>query len=104
MMNRAADVTVAGGSLAGTAITGIYQNLLTVAGRGIDLKIMNTTDKDLVLSLNAGTTAWAVVPAGISPTISFGAAGVEYSGTVSVKHNGAAPTVGTFSVSVIRAL
>lgn len=103
MAHQRAVVTTAGGSIAGASLTGSYQTLISsVPGRGVLLAVGNTCNADVVLSLNGGTTNWMVIPAGVSFTFNLGAVGVEYSGTISAKHNGAAPASGTLSVGVIR--
>ncbi|OQB10453.1 MAG: hypothetical protein BWY21_00374 [Parcubacteria group bacterium ADurb.Bin216] len=97
------NVKTAGGRIAGTSITGSYQNVLSsVPGRGLVLVIANSCNQELVVSLDGGTTDWMYFPPGYSPNIDLAANDAEYSGTVSVKHNGVAPASGVFSVGVIR--
>jgi hypothetical protein len=102
-MTRRAKTTTAGGRIAGTSITGSYQAVLSsVPGRGVVMFIANSCNTEITVSLDAGTTDWLSFPPGYSPTIDFGANDAEFSGTVSVKHNGIAPASGAFSVGIIR--
>ncbi len=101
---RAALVNQAGTGLAFGSITGTYANISPViSGRCFFLTIKNTLDTVCIISLDAGTTDWLFLPPAISVDIPFGAGGVEYSGRVSVKHNGTPPTAGFISVGIIRA-
>jgi hypothetical protein len=98
-----AKVDVTGGSIAGTSITGSYQTVLSsIQGRGVVLVFGNSCNTDLVVSLDGGTTNWMILPAGFSPVLDFGSNDVEFSGSVSIKHNGVGPASGTFAVGVIR--
>lgn len=102
---RRIDTTKAPGRIAGASVTGSYANLLAnVQGSGIILYIFSTCDAELVISLDGGTTDWCYIPSTVSPSpiiLPLGAANAQFSGTISVKHNGAAPTTGSVSASVI---
>lgn len=109
-MSRRIDVSVAGGRLAFGSVGAGYSSLLTVAGRGAILMITSSLNQEVVISLDGGTTNWGYLPlvpataAGFPYIIEFGASDAEYTGTVSVKHNGVAPTAGAIAASIIRFL
>ena len=97
------DTTQAYGTLAFGSVTAAYATLVSsVQGRGICLHFFNSLDAAIVVSLDGGTTDWGLIPAGLSWTIDLGANDIEYSGTSSVKDNGAANTSGFISCSVTR--
>jgi len=97
-------VGITGISLAFGGVTGTYAALSSaISGRGVFMQISSSLNADVVISLDGGTTDWMVLPAGQSVSIPFGSLEVEFSGTVSVKHNGAAATSGIISVGIIRA-
>jgi len=74
-----------------------------IAGRGVCLLIANSLNAGIVISLDGGTTDFLRLPASTSFTIDLGANGVEFSGTVSIKQDGAgAPSSGFISCGVIR--
>ena len=109
-MSRRIDVSVAGGRLAFGSVGAGYSSLITVSGRGAIVMITSSLNQEVVISLNGGTTDWGYLPlvpataAGFPYTIELGANDAEFTGTISVKHNGVAPTAGAIAASVIRLL
>jgi hypothetical protein len=99
-------VTTAKGTLAYSTVddTSAYQTLLDTSsvGRVLILVIENTLNSSTTISLDGGTTNWGILEAGDGLTLNFGAAGLEYSGVISVKYTSAAPTSGNIHASVIR--
>ena len=74
-----------------------------IAGRGVVLMITNSLNAGTIISLDGGTTDFLRIPAATSITIDLGSNDAEYSGTISVKQDGAgAPTSGFMSCGVIR--
>ncbi len=74
-----------------------------IAGRGVVVAIANSLNGGVILSLDGGTTDFIRLPAATPITIDLGANSAEYSGTISVKQDGAgAPTSGFISCGVIR--
>jgi hypothetical protein len=89
--------------LAFGALTGTNQTLLpAVAGRGVILYLSNSLNAETIISLDGGATDFITLQSGQSLTIDFAAAGAEYSGAVSVRHTGSAPTSGAISAGVVR--
>ena len=86
---------------AGSVVAGYTALLSSVAGRGVTLVFTNTLNADVMVSLDAGTTDFIVLPAGQGMVLDIGANGCEYSGTVSVKRSGT-PTTGSIWCGVIR--
>lgn len=100
---RRARLNNGSGRFAFGTLTGAYQTLLAaVPGRGVSLIFSNSLNAETVISLDGGTTDFITLQAGHSITIDFGAVAAEFSGTVSAKHTGAAPTSGAISVGVVR--
>lgn len=100
---RNALVNQAGLGAAFGSITGSYLFISSqINGRCAFLSIKNTLDTVSIISLDGGTTDWLFLPPNTSIDIPFGAAGVEYTGRVAVKHNGAAPAAGFISTAVVR--
>ena len=98
-------LTQSAGRIAFGSVTGAYATLLTVAGTGATMIINSSLDKEVVLSLNGGTNDHVYIQPGLTPAsliIDFAANDMSYSGTIQVKHTGAAPTAGVLSVLVIR--
>lgn len=87
----------------GSVLVG-YSTLLNLTnGRVVILSFANSLSGDCTISLDGGTTDYITLPAGLSHQILFGAAGIEYSGVVSVKYSTAASTSGLISCGAIRA-
>ena len=102
MRTRALVNSTAGRRAFGSVGAG-YANLLgPISGRGVVLFITNSLDSEVVISLDAGTTDWMYLPAGTPVTIDMITNELEWSGSISVKHNGVAPTVGAIAASVLR--
>jgi len=102
MRNRAL-VNVPAVRLAFGSVSGTYANLLaSIQGRAVCLVITNSLNSESVLSLDGGTTDWGFIPARVSLVIDLASNETEYNGTVSVKHNGVAPTSGAIAASIIR--
>jgi hypothetical protein len=102
-MRCAALVNSTAGRRAFGSVSSGYANLLgPISGRGIVLFVTNSLDSEVVISLDAGTTDWMYLPAGTPVTIDLSTNGAEWSGSISVKHNGTAPTVGAIAASVLR--
>jgi hypothetical protein len=94
------------GELAFGAVTAGYVTLLALGtvGRVVILSFANSLSGDVTISLDGGTTDYITLPAGLSHQIPFGMAGIEYSGTVSVKQGpSGASTSGIISCGAIRA-
>lgn len=87
------------GSLAFGSVAAGYATLKAVKDC-VGFILFNSTDADVVVSLDGGTTDWASVPATTSFVANLGALGLDYSGIISVKQGSAAPTLGAVSASV----
>ena len=94
-------VTQAGGAIAFGSVGAGYGTALAVTGTVRKLIFASTLDQECVVSLDGGTTNWMVFPANFTLTIDLNP-DMQYSGTISVKHNGVAPLSGKFIVAVIR--
>ena len=86
----------AGGSIAFGAVSASFQAVVAMK-LATGAYILNSLDTESVLSLD-GSTTWGILPAETSIIIPFGQIGLEFTGSIYMKHNGAAPTVGTISV------
>lgn len=89
------------GTVAFGGISGTYATTLAITDGAI-LTLLNKTDQPVIFSLNGGTNDYIKVFANDSHPIDFGAAGLRFTGTVSVKHAGVAPTSGEAIAAVIR--
>lgn len=96
-----AKVTTAHGRLAFGSVTGAYQALQSTVGNVRKLVVSNSLNSEMLLSLDGGTTDWLALQAGQSLVLDFDMT-LAYNGTVSVKHNGTAPTAGNISVAIIK--
>ena len=87
------------------SVTGSYTTLIgPIPGRGIIIFIANSYNAEVWLSLDGGTTDFICLPAGQGMTLDLSTNDAEFSGTVSIKSQGAAPTSGTMSAGVVRVL
>lgn len=102
MSNVKALVNVAGGRLAFGAVGAGYSTLLAATGSVGILIISNSLNTETVISLDNGTTDFLFLQAGASLTVDFSANDMCFSGTIRVKHNGAAPASGNIAASIIR--
>lgn len=102
--NRRAKI-LPGNTLAFGSVTGTYATLVgPVAGRGLILTISQNLNNGCIISLDGGATDYMTLAPNNPIAIDFGANGVEYSGTVSVKQSAAgANTSGSISAGFIRA-
>ena len=94
----------AGGTLAFGSVGAGYASLYVVSGIGRKLIITNSLDKQTVLSFDGGTTDFIKLPAGQGLVIDFDTSLQFGNITISVKHDGVAPTVGSINANVIYAL
>lgn len=102
-MSRQAKVNTAAGRLAFGSISGTYATLLALTtGNYRMLVIYNGTDKEMIVSLDGGTTAFAYIATGKELSLNFGAADLEFNGTIQVKDNGSAATSGAITVCAVR--
>lgn len=95
-------VDQAGAAIAFGSVGGSYSAALAVTGSARKVVIVSSLNQECVVSLDGGTTNFMVFPASFTLTLDFDPTMI-YSGTVSVKHNGVAPTSGRFIVGVIKA-
>lgn len=91
------------GYIAGTSVTGTYQDLLALSDDADVIIVMNGCNAPLFLSLpNRGSTTNVYIPA----LASFALDGRTNAnriakGTIQIKHAGSAPTSGDLSVLVV---
>lgn len=91
---------VAPGRLAFGSVTGSYVTLLAATGSVRKLLLTNSLDKETIITLDGGTTDFIYLPASTGLLLDFDIS-LQYSGTVQVKHNGVAPTVGAISAGIV---
>lgn len=91
------------GSVAGTALTGTYQTVLTLTADAVCLVVLNTCNNTILVSLDGGTSDTLRLESGESLTLDFGTNGrrVSSGATIQAKHAGAAPTQGTIRATRI---
>lgn len=98
-----AKTNVSVGSLAFGSISGTYAALKTGVERCRGLLFFSSLDKDVIISIDGGTTDFAWIPANSSFILNFEQFGLQYSGSLSVKQGGGgACTSGFISVSQLR--
>lgn len=94
------------GSLAGTALTGSYANIVTStnANGGRILQIFNSCNQPITISLDGGTTNHYVLEVGdAGVTIDLAANGLRQgNNAIQAKHNGVVPTAGTIRCTVVK--
>lgn len=95
-------ITQAGAAIAFGSVGAGYGTALAITGSARKVIIASSLNQECVVSLDGGTTDFMVFPANFTLTLDFDPSMI-YSGTVSVKHNGVAPTSGKFIVGVIKA-
>lgn len=87
----------AGASIAFGSITASFQAIAAVK-LAVGVYVLSDLDTAMLLSLD-GSTTWGLLPPTTSILIPFGQLGLEFTGSIYVKHNGAAPTTGSISVA-----
>lgn len=91
------------GKIAGTSLTGSYQNLLVMGGNARAVTLMNSTDQNVIISFDGGTTDNIELDAYESTTQDYASLGVFLtSGTIQTKHGGTLPKVGSIRAWVVR--
>jgi len=99
-----ADVSFTGPTIAAASVTGTYAALNTFNGKSVQvLVLINTLNQEVTLSLDEGVTNWMVLPV-VSTFLSITLPHMQWSGVVSIKHNGAAATAGRLSIGFIGAV
>lgn len=98
----------AAGRVAFGGISGTYATLIGPVSDVRHIIITNTLDNEVIISLDGGTTAYLYIPGSIllaskEYVISL-PPDLAYNGTISVKHNGAAPTAGVIAAGVITGI
>lgn len=87
------------------SVTGSYTTLIgPIPGRGVIIMISNSYNAEVWISLDGGTTDFICLQPSQGMTIDLSTNDAEFSGTVSIKSQGSAPTSGVMSVGVIRVL
>ena len=101
-LNKAV-VSTAGGLVSFGSVGAGYGTLLATTGRVRKIFLQNSLNQNIVVSLDGGTTNWMVLLAQKDLAIDFDTS-LQFSGTISIKHNGVAPTSGAISAAIIGAL
>lgn len=83
------------------SILGAYTVALANALPVKILDVLNDTDEDLLISFN-GATDHMLLKAGTGKLYDLATNGLELSTSVSVKHNGVAPTLGSLVTTLVR--
>jgi len=91
------------GRVAGSALTGSYATVYTATFDVKWIALLNSCDDVIVVSLDSGTTAFVTLDVGKSLDVPLASLGLKIASgvTIQAKHNGAAPTAGALTVSVI---
>ena len=95
-----ADVSTAGVLFDLSTLTGSFATIASFPGPVRKLIIQSTSSGQFHLSLDGGTTLWVTPLANKGYQIDFDET-LQWSGDVSAKHNGSAPT-GFLSLAVIK--
>lgn len=99
-----ADLTIPGGGIEGSSLTGSYQQIAPNAGKSIQaIVIISTVNEEAVLSFDGGVTDWIILP-GEPVMIPLTLPHMHFSGEVHAKHNGNAPTTGRISIGFVAAV
>lgn len=93
----------AGAQLAGTSLTGTHQTLITASADSVNLLLLNSTDEDITISLDGGTTDHYFLSPGQSFSLELANQGRHIAnGTViQVKHDGTAPSTGRVVATLV---
>lgn len=91
------------GSVTGSALTGTYASVITLANGAVIAHFFNSCNQSIVVSLDSGTTDSYLLEAYESFSLDLSTSGrkIANGNIVKAKHNGVTPTAGTLRVSVI---
>ena len=91
------------GEVAGTALTGSFQNLLVPGGDAKLVLLVNDCDQDIIISFDAGTTENIKLDSNVSTALDLAMNGMVLNNlTYQVKHAGVVPTAGSIKCTIFR--
>ena len=83
--------------IAGTALTGSYQTVMTNSSALRIIFLLNSCNQTILISFSGGLNHFELEP-GESIVIDLGTSGMNHASNIQAKHNGVVPTAGTLRI------